>query len=139
MSDNVKIEVKGLNISKEELERLKKEHEINQKKAFCAEYIYSKYPQVKQNSDLADKLYYETLIKTSGVKDLEADIVKRVENFYEGKSVKDVILDVDSKHKEAYIQLVKVGIRVAWVQRCKAELKAAIIENREPNFPKYPL
>jgi len=46
---------------------------------------------------------------------------------------------VPDENQEAYIQLVKVGIRVAWVQQCKAELKAAITEKREPSFPPYPL
>ena len=102
-------------------------------------YIYTHYPQTKQNSDLADKLYYENLLKSQGVQNLEADIVARVQNFYDGKSLEEVLADVDAEHKEAYEQLVKVGIRVAWVQQCKAKLKAAIAEDREPNFPQYPL
>ena len=107
--------------------------------SYIARHIFQSYPQTKQNSDLADKLYYENLLKSQGVQNLEADIVARVQNFYDGKSLEEVLADVDESHKEAYEQLVKVGIRVAWVQQCKAELKAAIAEDREPNFPKYPL
>ena len=103
------------------------------------DYIYSKYPQSKQNSDLADKLYYENLLKAKGIKNLEADIVKRVEEYYKGKNLDEVISDVADENKESYLQLIKVGIRVTWVQMCKNELKKAIEEQREPEFPEYPL
>jgi len=101
--------------------------------------IYSKYPQSKQNSDLADKLYYENVLKAKGIENLESDIVARVERFYEGASLEDILSDVADENKEAYEQLIKVGIRVTWVQMCKNELKKAIEEQREPEFPKYPL
>jgi len=110
-----------------------------EKNQICSKHIYTHYPQTKQNSDLADKLYYENLLKAAGVQNLEADIVARVRNFYDGKSLEEVLADVAAEHKEAYEQLTKVGIRVAWVQQCKRELKAAIAEEREPNFPNYPL
>ena len=114
-------------------------YEPNEAAQLASGYIYSHYPQTKQNSDLADKLYYENILKAAGVQDLEADIVHRVQSFYDGKSLDEVLADVSAEHKEAYEQLVKVGIRVTWVQQCKAELKAAIAEEREPSFPKYPL
>jgi len=62
-----------------------------------------------------------------------------VKEFYNGKSIDEVTENVANENKEAYEQLIKVGIRVAWVQHCKRELKAAIDEQREPNYPKYPL
>jgi hypothetical protein len=101
--------------------------------------IYSFYPQSKQNSDLVDKLYYEILLKADGVSDLETDIVNRVKDFLAGKTIDEVISDVPDAHKEAYTQLLKTVIRVEWVQNCKAELKAAISEQREPEYPKFPL
>ncbi len=120
-------------------EELSIEFTPGEKKTLCSSHIYANYPQTKQNSDLADKLYYENLLKAAGVQDLEADIVQRVQSFYDGKSLDEVLADVSAEHKEAYEQLVKVGIRVAWVQQCKAELKAAIAEEREPSFSNYPL
>jgi len=129
-----------LNKEKEQkLKELEAKAKIDAKYRACAKYIYTHYPQTKQNSDLADKLYYENLLKAQGVQNLEADIAARVQSFYDGKSLEGVLADVAVEHKEAYEQLVKVGIRVAWVQQCKAELKAAIAESREPNFPNYPL
>jgi len=128
--------LKEANLSRDEVRVLYEPHEAEQ---LASGYIYTHYPQTKQNSDLADKLYYENLLKAAGVQNLEADIVAKVQSFYDGKSLEEVLADVDENHKEAYEQLTKVGIRVAWVQQCKRELKAAIAEEREPNFPKYPL
>jgi len=100
--------------------------------------IYSKYPQSKQNSDLSDKLYYENLLKAKGVKDLESNIIVMVEKFFKGESIDKIVNDI-TEDKEAYIQLVKVGIRVTWVQMCKNELKKAIEKQKELELPKYPL
>ena len=102
-------------------------------------YILQYYPTIKQQSDQADKEYFSTLLKAKGVENLEADIVTRVQNFFAGSTLDDVIADVADEDKEAYIQIVKVGIRVTWVQTCKTELRNAIAENREPVFPEYPL
>ena len=108
-------------------------------KQLIEKHIYAHYPQSKQASDVADKNYYETMLKAKGVKNLEADIVSRAKRFFEGESLENVVADVADADKEAYVQLLKVAIRVEWVQQCKAELKAAMKEEREPNFPDYPL
>jgi len=65
--------------------------------------------------------------------------VLKVQDFFKGAKLESLVEDVADENKEAYIQLVKVGIRVTWVQMCKQELKKAIEEDREPNFPEYPL
>ena len=105
--------LKEANLSRDEVRVLYEPHEAEQ---LASGYIYTHYPQTKQNSDLADKLYYENLLKAAGVQNLEADIVAKVQSFYDGKSLEEVLADVDENHKEAYEQLTKVGIRVAWVQ-----------------------
>ena len=110
-----------------------------EKQKQITDYIYQYYPPVKQQSDTADKVYYETLLKSKGTTNLEADIVNRTTEFYNGKSLEEVIADVDDGNKVAYEQLIKVAIRTKFVQDCKAELKQALSEDREPNFPKYPL
>ena len=112
---------------------------LNDKYKEIENFIYSKYPQAKQNSDLADKIYYETLLKAKGVENLEADITKRVKDFFAGSTLDDVVADVADENKVAYTQLIKVGIRTTWVQLCKDELKKAIAENREPVYPDFPL
>jgi len=121
------------------IKELKAQAKIDAKYDSCKNFILQHYPQIKQQSDSADKEYFTTLLKANGVQNLEADIVARVQNFFAGKTLDEVVEDVPDENKEAYIQLVKVGIRVTWVQQCKAELKASIAEDREPNFPKYPL
>ena len=109
-------------------------------------YIYLFYPQTKQNSDLADKLYFENILKAKVDKDgnkvypdLETVIVSRVAEFEDGKKLEELVADIPDEDKTAISQLLKVGIRVTWVQQCKAELKKAIKEDREPNYLKYPL
>jgi len=102
-------------------------------------HIHNHYPQTKQNSDLADKLYYENILKANGFKNLEQVIVSKVVEFYENnKSIDELLSDVDDANKEAISQLLKVGIRVTWVQRCKEEFKKSIAEDREPSYPPFP-
>ena len=129
--------------TKEQIEAKIKELEaqavIDKKYADATSFIYKHYPQTKQNSDLADKLYYENVLKANGFENLEQTIVSKVIEFENGKSFDELLADVDDANKEAIAQLLKVGIRVTWVQRCKEELKKSIAEDREPNFPKYPL
>ncbi|SFP60276.1 hypothetical protein [Hydrogenimonas thermophila] len=128
------------------MENLRYEAEINQLEntrvlldSQISTFIYRYYPQSKQASDQADKEYFTTLLKANGAENLEADIVARVQNFFAGKTLDEVVEDVTDENKEAYIQLIKVGIRVTWVQMCKQELKKAIEEDREPEYPEYPL
>ena len=102
-------------------------------------YILQYYPAIKQASDQADKEYFSTLLKAKGIENLEAEIVVRVQDFFKGTSLENLVEDIADEDKEAFIQLIKTGIRVTWVQMCKQELKKAIAENIEPAFPEYPL
>ena len=104
----------------------------------ASDLIYSKYPQSKQSSDLADKLYFENALKAKGVKTLEKTIVTKITAFNDGKTFDEILDGVADENKEAMAQLLKVGIRVSWVQACKSELKTAIAENREPVYPEFP-
>lgn len=101
-------------------------------------YIYTYYPPVKQQSDIADKNYYEIILKNGGITNLDKDIVTRTKNYFEnGRKLDDVVSDIaDENKKEAYLQLIKTAIRVTWVIDCKKELKQAINEKREPEYPK---
>jgi len=115
---------------------------INEKYSQTKNHIYKYYSQIKQASDQADKEYYSTLLKANGVQNLEATIASIVSKYYDGQTIDEVlntIEDLTDDTREAYLQLLKVGIRVTWVQRCKSELKKAIEENREPIYPEYPL
>ena len=121
------------------IKELEAQAKIDAKYDSCKNYILQHYSTTKQQSDQADKEYFSTLIKANGVKDLETEIVLKVQDFFKGATLESLVEDVSDENKEAYIQLIKVGIRVTWVQMCKQELRKAIEEDREPNFPEYPL
>lgn len=73
---------------------------------------------------------------------LKQPLHQQYQKYYDGQTIDEVlntIEDLTDDTREAYLQLLKVGIRVTWVQRCKSELKKAIEENREPIYPEYPL
>jgi len=121
------------------IKEIKEQEKINNLYKDCSNYIYKYYPQEKQSSDLADKIFFENILKADGYKNLEKDIVSFVVDFRNGKNIKDILKNIEDKYKEGIEQLIKVGIRVDWVQQCKKELKDALKEGREPNYPKYPL
>ena len=123
-------------LSKEEIKIVYSIDELNK---IITDYIFKYYPPVKQQSDIADKVYYETLLRAKGINNLEQDIVNRTTRFYNGETIEEVIADVDDEDKVAYEQLLKVAIRTKFVQDCKLELKKAIDENKEIEYPKYPL
>jgi len=102
------------------------------------DYIYSYYPPVKQQSDIADKNYYEVILKDNGVTGLDKDITARTKKYFaNGRNLDDVVSDItDENTKEYYLQLIKTAIRVTWVIDCKRELKTAITEKIEPKYPK---
>lgn len=105
---------------------------------YIQQYIYMHYPQDKQNSDLADKVYFENILKASGFNELEKTVVEKVINFKKGTSLNELLSDVEDANKEAIGQLIKVGIRVDWVQMCKAELRASILAKKEAKYPEFP-
>ena len=122
-----------------EADRLIAEKLLNDKYNQTTDFILQHYSTIKQQSDQADKEYFSTILKAKGVENLESIVAVKVQNFFAGKTLEEVVEDVADEDKEAYLQLIKVGIRVTWVQMCKAELRKAIAENREPKFPEYPL
>jgi len=102
-------------------------------------HIYSNYPQSKQSSDTADKMYFETILSASGVENLEAIVVSKIKMIQDdGKTVEEAVADLVEEMKLGVSQLVKVGIRVAWVMACKAEYHLAVAEGREMNLPAFP-
>ena len=121
------------------IKELEAQAKIDAKYDSCKNFILQHYPTTKQQSDSADKEYFSTLLKANGAENLETDIVARVQNFFAGQTLDEVVEDVPDENKEAYLQLIKVAIRVTWVQDCKAELRKAVAENREPKYPEYPL
>jgi len=120
------------------IKEIKKQEEIEIKYKNCENYILKYYSPMKQQSDQIDKEYHMTLLKAKGIENLELDIFLRIQRFFDGETL-DEVTNVPEEFKISYLQLIKAGIRMAWVQNCKEELKKSIEENREPNFPKFPL
>ena len=89
--------------------------------SIITKYIHSKYPQPKQSSDIADKMYYETVLRASGVKELDKMILGLVSDYtsHKTKKLSTVLKDVPEDIKFAVSRLVKVANRVIWVQACK--------------------
>jgi len=100
--------------------------------------IYLNYPQEKQNSDLADKIYYETTLKAGDYAELEKDIIGRAEKILGGNTLDEVLADVADKDKDGVAQLVKAAVRVTWVVKCKEVYKKAVAEDIEPQYPAFP-
>jgi len=124
----------------------KKEYWEKMQHNILSDYIFSLYPYVKQQSDQADRVYYRDLLKIKKDTDghllypsIEELVIGKIVEVENGKTLDEVLEDIPNKDKEAFSQLIKGGLRIHWVQKCKAELKKAIKEDREPNYPKYPL
>jgi len=118
---------------------------LDERKKELTHMIYTNYPQSKQNSDIADKMYYETLLRSLEDENhnkiyptLDNMISTMVVQFYHGKTIDELLNSINEKDKESFEQLLKVGIRVKWIQDCKNELKQALKEKREPQYPLYP-
>jgi len=102
-------------------------------------YIYTFYPPVKQQSDVSDKVYFETLLKAKNYKNIELQLVNAVTEFLQGKTFDEILTEnkVADVDKGPILQLLKLSIRTTWVINCKKELKQAISEKREPKYPKF--
>lgn len=112
---------------------------IEQKKEELRKYIETRYPEWKQRSDIADKFYFETYLRFEGIENLEQTIVELYNNFINGIDIENDLAQYKDKNiRAAIVQLIKVAVRVGWVQMCKQELSRAIQEKREMAPPPYP-
>jgi len=104
-----------------------------------SDYIYFYYSPVKQSSDLADKVYFETILNAQAYPDLNLTIMNKTVLFYEGTPLQTLLEDVATDYVVAIEQLLKAAIRVTWVQHCKQELVLSLTNNVEANYPTYPI
>ena len=112
---------------------------VEQKKEELRKYIEARYPEWKQRSDVADKFYFETYLRFENIENLEQTIIYLYNNFINGIDIeKDLAQYGDKNIRAAIVQLIKVAVRVGWVQLCKQELSRAIQEKREMVPPPYP-
>ena len=101
-------------------------------------HIYRYYTPNMQTEDGTWKNYYTTLLKAKGVENLEADIVAKVIEVQNGKSLDEIVTDVDDALKPAYQKLVKIGVRTSWAYKIIEESLLAQAENREPVYVDFP-
>lgn len=91
-------------------------------------YIESKYPDVKQRSDVLDSQYYklailstDTTVTESG---LNAEIVAKGNEIVDGvTTLTDYLATKPAEQQKYYEQLMKAVIRGIWVQRVKDEYR----------------
>lgn len=98
-------------------------------------YIYENYPQNKQNSDLTDKFYFESQLREAGVADLDKQVNDQVAAYYSGTAMDDIIAGLTDDMKIPLGQLIKVAIRVKWVQMCKSAYMDAKLNNTVLTLP----
>ena len=102
------------------------------------DYIYKHYSDRKQSQDSKWVDYYRTELVAKGITDIDSQIVAKILEVNDGKSIDEVIKDIDDDNKEAYSKLIKVGLRTAWAKECIEEGLKAMAEDREPNYPAFP-
>jgi len=127
-------------------------------------YIFSYYPDIKQKSDLSDKEYFETYMKTTNIdeKQFRHALINSASKIFDKTSdfnteLQSLISQFPSpiantnEWNFAIEQLFKIAIRVGFVQRCKnvhrqieVQIKAASTVEELPNlnsinYPEYPL
>ena len=101
-------------------------------------HIYRYYTPNMQTEDGTWKNYYTTILKASGVENIETDIVSKIQELQSGKTLTEVVASVDDALKPAYEKLVKIGARASWAFKVIEESILAQTENREPNYIDFP-
>jgi len=111
---------------------IKKERKIMEFDKQTTNYILRFYPHNKQLSDISDKEYYTNIIINAGVDYIAANkkintLVTSIENgeITLDDAVNDLIQTFTYNDTKAWEQVLKVALRVAWVQHCKEAFKKA--------------
>lgn len=102
-------------------------------------YIYSNYPNKKQQQDEKWVSNYSAKLKALNVENLESKIVSKVKAFFDGKTLEETISDVPEEQKKYFEKLVKVGVRAEWLELSIEEGKKAIEEKRDFSFRDFPI
>jgi len=92
--------------------------------SITTDYILERYPRIKQQSDIADKEYHGAALLLINPKYTSDEIYKKCGMYANQLLDKQTTLnevlnafpEAERKHWE---QLIKVAVRVAWVQRVK--------------------
>ncbi len=97
-------------------------------------FIFEKYPDVKQKSDLSDIIYFQTELQKT---DLTLDVITlRVREasdlFFAEETIDDIMLTFDTD-QDSWLQLIKTDVRVVWIQKCKKIYRDTITSIEKAN------
>jgi len=124
-------------------------------------HIFSLYPDLKQKSDLSDKEYWSNYLVAKGVEErgFRIELIRSVENVYAGGDFETEVDRLTSiifpsgytiEDRIAIEQMLKVAVRVSFIQRVKAVYrqvegeivnavdKASLPDLSNLNLPKIP-
>ncbi len=112
---------------------IKKQQLLETLTMMTSQYIFQYYSDIKQKSDISDKEFFETYMKIHNIDEIQfrQAIAQAVQNIYNNTS--DFATELSNLQTSfpppatanpdewnfAIEQLLKVAIRVAFVQRCK--------------------
>jgi len=122
-----------------EYEKYQSKDKVAKKNQAIEDYIYSKYTQTKQAQDAGWVANFTTKLVAGGVLDLDEQIVNFTFLFYEGKTLKEILIDIDDAVKPMYEKLVKVAVKNEWAYNCIQAGKKAITDNTEAVYPAFPV
>lgn len=119
-----------------ELETIEK---IEAKNQDIENHIYSKYTKLKQAQDAGWVQNFTTKLVANGANDLDNQIVGFTFSFYEGKTLEEILINIDDAVKPMYEKLVKVAVKNEWAYNCILAGKKAITDNTEADYPAFPV
>jgi len=156
ISDKVWDDKKWRAKTKEEKLQEYKETQIKELNQKTKAYIESFYPDIKQRSDIADKEYWGTYLLSIN-QNYSLDEIYKTASKYAldifNKKIKlsDILNKFSETERKAWEQLIKVALRILFVQECKSVYheilnkiqKATSIEEIDQlisliKFPKFP-
>jgi len=122
------------------IEKEKTEKEILEEKYQAIEdFIYSEYTQTKQAQDAGWVANFTTKLVAGGVENLDEQIVNFTFLFYEGKTLEEILININDAVKPMYEKLVKVAVKNEWAYNCIQAGKKAITDNTEAVYPAFPV
>ncbi len=105
---------------------------LNELFELTRDHIYQYYPDIKQKSDLSDKEYFEIYMKLHNIDELtfRQAIAQAVQNIYNTSDFATELSNLQTNFPApatanpdewnfAIEQLLKVAVRVSFVQKCK--------------------
>jgi len=103
-----------------------KQQKIAEASQLAKEYILQHYPDDKQKSDLADREYYSAYLVTVNQNYTFEEVYRIVSmlavQVYRGQMTLDqAISQLPENERKAWEQLIKIGLRVMFVQNVKNE------------------